>query len=249
MTDQDIKKYGDKALLSFKSSDYYKKSQKDRPLSGADSLFSSLIPFRGLWKMGNDVYERGRKKLLPKADKGIKAKSPNIWRVVKNLWNGENRFQRGYNESNNKYYPYESSPGVLEIGPGIDLSQRSQMEEWAKNGRTQDEIEEYIYNNLSNELPNIDRAFRNRGNGRPDTISPQLKEGMLDMYWQIGNNIYQYNDLMKAISNGDLKRIQEESKTYFVPQPGVKYSETETKNGKVLDRTRWIRRLLNYMHY
>lgn len=125
MTDQDIKKYGDKALLSFKSSDYYKKSQKDRPLSGADSLFSSLIPFRGLWKMGNDVYERGRKRLLPKAGIGDKLTVQQAYKQSDVDWNA-------VQDAVNRYLLSDTSKSRLKLRPDTlaYVDERLKQEGW-----------------------------------------------------------------------------------------------------------------------
>ena len=72
-----------------------------------------------------------------------------------------------------------------------------------------------------------------------DTISPQIKEGLLDMYWQLGNGLYKYQNLFNAIANGDISQIREESKVQY-KTPAGKWN---------FDKGRYENRLNEYFHY
>ena len=77
-------------------------------------------------------------------------------------------------------------------------------------------------------------------NNNADTISPQIKEGLLDMYWQLKNGLYDYDNLFEGIARGDIDKIREESKvTYKSKNTGKRY----------FDSGRYKHRIDNYFHY
>ena len=49
----------------------------------------------------------------------------------------------------------------------------------------------------------------------PDTISPQIKEGLADIRYQTGPLVNNYPKLLKAVATGNVKDMAKESKVYF----------------------------------
>lgn len=162
--------------------------------------------------------------------------TPDVNRVVQNLWKSENDKNKGL--KNGKYYPHKTANGNLDVANGIDLDKNSKYLKEAKKGITKERADEIATKILTNELPYIDKKL-SKYTEYPDTISPQMKEGLLDMYWQNKNGLYKYDNLFKAIAEGDLPIIQEESKMYYkTPKGSVK-----------LDVRRWNDRKQNYFNY
>ena len=67
----------------------------------------------------------------------------------------------------------------------------------------------------------------------------RILTGLLDMYWQLGNGLYKYQNLFNAIANGDISQIREESKVQY-KTPAGKWN---------FDKGRYENRLNEYFHY
>lgn len=71
------------------------------------------------------------------------------------------------------------------------------------------------------------------------TVLQLISTGLLDMYWQLGNGLYKYQNLFNAIANGDISQIREESKVQY-KTPAGKWN---------FDKGRYENRLNEYFHY
>lgn len=72
----------------------------------------------------------------------------------------------------------------------------------------------------------------------PDTVSPQIKEGLADLRYQVGS-LGGYPKLLQSVAKGDLNGIQRESKVMF-----------RNKNGQMqFDKRRYDARNSNYFYY
>lgn len=49
----------------------------------------------------------------------------------------------------------------------------------------------------------------------PDTVSPQIKEGLADIRYQTGPLVSNYPKLLKAVATGNVNDMANESKVYF----------------------------------
>lgn len=157
--------------------------------------------------------------------------------VSQNLWQLENSQNAGL-KKDGKYYPHKTANGNLDVANGIDLDKNPQYLPEARKGMTRSRANQISGSMVRPELPHIDRNL-GKYTDRVDTISPQMKEGLMDMYWQLKNGMYDYQNLMKAIAEGDMKGIKRESM--------VKY---KTPKGKMVeDKGRWNARLKHYFHY
>lgn len=72
----------------------------------------------------------------------------------------------------------------------------------------------------------------------PDTVSPQIKEGLADLRYQVGS-LGDYKKLMKSVAQGNLPIIQKESKVWF----------TNGHGKKQFDKRRYNERNKAYFHY
>ena len=164
---------------------------------------------------------------------------PSLEKVNTNMWKFENPKNKGLR--GNLYYPFKTANGNTDIGPGYDLDmQTAEFKKKAANGMTKEELDAIMLERLRKEIPHLDAKLNSVTNNNADTISPQIKEGLLDMYWQLKNGLYDYDDLFEGIARGDIDKIREESKvTYKSKNTGKRY----------FDSGRYKHRIDNYFHY
>lgn len=164
---------------------------------------------------------------------------PSLEKVNTNMWKFENPKNKGLR--GNLYYPFKTANGNTDIGPGYDLDmQTAEFKKKAANGMTKEELDAIMLERLRKEIPHLDAKLNSVTNNNADTISPQIKEGLLDMYWQLKNGLYDYDNLFEGIAKGDIDKIREESKvTYKSKNIGKRY----------FDSGRYKHRIDNYFHY
>lgn len=164
---------------------------------------------------------------------------PSLEKVNTNMWKFENPKNKGLR--GNLYYPFKTANGNTDIGPGYDLDmQTAEFKKKAANGMTKEELDTIMLERLRKEIPHLDAKLNSVTNNNADTISPQIKEGLLDMYWQLKNGLYDYDNLFEGIAKGDIDKIREESKvTYKSKNTGKRY----------FDSGRYKHRIDNYFHY
>ena len=164
---------------------------------------------------------------------------PSLEKVNSNMWKFENPKNKGLR--GNLYYPFKTANGNTDIGPGYDLDmQTKEFKKKAANGMTKEELDAIMLERLRQEVPHLDAKLNSVTNNNADTISPQIKEGLLDMYWQLKNGLYDYDNLFEGIARGDIDKIREESKvTYKSKNTGKRY----------FDSGRYKHRIDNYFHY
>lgn len=190
-------------------------------------------PFSGIVRSGNlyfNLTKDGRKILLSKP-------RPDPQRVVKNLWLFENPQRRGF--VNGLYYPFVTANGNTDIGAGIDMSkQTAAFRKEAQRGLTPQRMNQELYKRANEHLRKVDTALR-RYTNYPDTVSPQIKEGLADIRYQVGS-LGDFPKLLRAVAKGDLNGMRRESR--------VMYRNNNT--GKMeYDKRRHEARLRNYFHY
>ena len=189
-------------------------------------------PFSGIVRSGNlyfNLTKDGRKILLSKP-------SPDHKRIVANLWQFENPQRRGF--VNGLYYPFVTVNGNTDIGAGIDMSkQTAAFRKEAQRGLTPQRMNQELYKRANEHLRKVDTALR-RYTNYPDTVSPQIKEGLADLRYQVGS-LGGYPKLLQSVAKGDLNGIQRESKVMF-----------RNKNGQMqFDKRRYDARNSNYFYY
>ena len=164
---------------------------------------------------------------------------PSLEKVNTNMWKFENPKNKGLR--GNLYYPFKTANGNTDIGPGYDLDmQTAEFKKKVANGMTKEELDAIMLERLRKEIPHLDAKLNSVTNNNADTISPQIKEGLLDMYWQLKNGLYDYDNLFEGIAKGDIDKIREESKvTYKSKNTGKRY----------FDSGRYKHRIDNYFHY
>ena len=164
---------------------------------------------------------------------------PSLEKVNTNMWKFENPKNKGLR--GNLYYPFKTANGNTDIGPGYDLDmQTAEFKKKAANGMTKEELDAIMLERLRKEIPHLDAKLNSVTNNNADTISPQIKEGLLDMYWQLKNGFYDYENLFEGKAKGDIDKIREESKvTYKSKNTGKRY----------FDSGRYKHRIDNYFHY
>ena len=190
-------------------------------------------PFSGVASCNGFTYRYtldGRKVLLSKP-------RPNPQRVVKNLWLFENPKRRGF--VNGLYYPFVTANGNTDIGAGIDMSkQTAAFRREAQRGLTPQRMNQELYKRANEHLRKVDSALR-RYTNYPDTVSPQIKEGLADIRYQVGS-LGGFPKLLRAVAKGDLNEMRQESR--------VMYRNNNT--GKMeYDKRRHEARQRNYFHY
>ena len=194
---------------------------------------NSTIPFSGIMRLvDGKVYKYtldGRKVLLSKP-------RPNPQRVVKNLWLFENPQRRGF--VNGLYYPFVTANGNTDIGAGIDMSkQTAAFRREAQRGLTPQRMNQELNKRVNEHLRKVDTALR-RYTNYPDTVSPQIKEGLADLRYQVGS-LGGYPKLLQSVAKGDLNGIQRESRVMF-----------KNKKGQMqFDKRRYDARNSNYFYF
>ena len=74
----------------------------------------------------------------------------------------------------------------------------------------------------------------------PDTVSPQIKEGLADIRYQTGPLVSNYPKLLKAVATGNVKDMANESKVYFWDNK---------KKAMSFDKKRFDTRMKENFHY
>lgn len=190
--------------------------------------------FIGIAKVKDQTYnytKDGRKVLLTKP-------KPNPNRVVYNLWQFENPNRCGF--KNEKYFPYTTANNNQDIGAGIDMSKQTpEFRTRAYQGFTQKEMDAEMRKRVNTHLVKVDEALK-KYTMYPDTVSPQMKEGLADLRHQVNFLESNYPKLIKAVAHGDINQIRKESKVQF----------RNNRNGKMqFDENRYKQRLDKYFHY
>ena len=164
---------------------------------------------------------------------------PSLEKVNTNMWKFENPKNKGLR--GNLYYPFKTANGNTDIGPGYDLDmQTKEFKKKAANGMTKEELDAIMLERLRKEIPHLDAKLNSVTNNNADTISPQIKEGLLDMYWQLKNGLYDYDNLFEGIARGDIDKIREESKVTY---------KSKNTGKRCFDSGRYKHRIDNYFHY
>lgn len=189
-------------------------------------------PFSGVASCNGFTYRYtldGRKVLLSKP-------RPDPQRVVKNLWQFENPQRRGF--VNGLYYPFVTANGNTDIGAGIDMSkQTAAFRREAQRGLTPQRMNQELNKRVNEHLRKVDTALR-RYTNYPDTVSPQIKEGLADLRYQVGS-LGGYPKLLQSVTKGDLNGIQRESRVMF-----------KNKKGQMqFDKRRYDARNSNYFYF
>ena len=190
-------------------------------------------PFSGIVRSGNlyfNLTKDGRKILLSKP-------KPDPKRIVANLWQFENPQRRGF--VNGLYYPFVTVNGNTDIGAGIDMSkQTAAFRKEAQRGLTPQLMNQELYKRANEHLRKVDTALR-RYTNYPDTVSPQIKEGLADIRYQVGS-LGGFPKLLRAVAKGDLNGMRRESR--------VMYRNNNT--GKMeYDKRRHEARCRGFFHY
>ena len=195
---------------------------------------NSSVPFSGVIRLVDGKVYRytldGRKILLSKP-------KPDPQRIVDNFWQFENPQRRGF--VNGLYYPFVTANGNTDIGAGIDMSkQTAAFRKEAQRGLTPQRMNQELYKRANEHLRKVDSALR-RYTNYPDTVSPQIKEGLADIRYQVGS-LVGFPKLLRAVAKGDLNGMRRESR--------VMYRNNNT--GKMeYDKRRHEARQRNYFHY
>lgn len=189
-------------------------------------------PFSGVASCNGFTYRYtldGRKILLSKP-------KPDPQRIVANLWQFENPQRRGF--VNGLYYPFVTANSNTDIGAGIDMSkQTAAFRKEAQRGLTPQRMNQELYKRANEHLRKVDTALR-RYTNYPDTVSPQIKEGLADLRYQVGS-LGGYPKLLQSVAEGDLNGIQRESRVMF-----------KNKKGQMqFDKRRYDARNSNYFYY
>ena len=190
-------------------------------------------PFSGIVRSGNlyfNLTKDDRKILLSKP-------KPDPKRIVANLWQFENPQRRGF--VNGLYYPFVTVNGNTDIGAGIDMSkQTAAFRKEAQRGLTPQRMNQELYKRANEHLRKVDTALR-RYTNYPDTVSPQIKEGLADIRYQVGS-LGGFPKLLRAVAKGDLNGMRRESR--------VMYRNNNT--GKMeYDKRRHEARCRGFFHY
>lgn len=194
---------------------------------------NSSVPFSGVIRLvDGKVYWYtldGRKILLSKP-------KPDPQRIVDNFWQFENPQRRGF--VNGLYYPFVTANGNTDIGAGIDMSkQTAAFRKEAQRGLTPQRMNQELNKRVNEHLRKVDTALR-RYTNYPDTVSPQIKEGLADLRYQVGS-LGGYPKLLQSVAKGDLNGIQRESRVMF-----------KNKKGQMqFDKRRYDARNSNYFYF
>ena len=167
---------------------------------------------------------------LPKDD-------PDIDEFVDELWANENPNNVGY--KNGKYYPHKSPEGgKATIGPGFKIGSGSHRikEKEANRGVTKSRLNQEARRVGKAHLNAVDQ-FLNYGQitNPADTVSPQIKMGLMDLRHQVGP-LNEWGNLRKAVLEGNLDKIKKES-TVTWKDNGV--TKVDKRRKKLRDEKYW----------
>lgn len=142
---------------------------------------------------------------LPKND-------PDINEFVDELWANENPNNVGL--KNGKYYPHKSPEGgKMTIGPGFKLDSGSHgiSTKTANRGMTKTRLNQEARKIGKQHLKAVDQFINYGQTTNPaDTVSPQIKMGLMDLRHQVGP-LNEWGNLRQAVLEGNLDRIKKES--------------------------------------
>lgn len=142
---------------------------------------------------------------LPKND-------PDINEFVDELWANENPNNAGL--KNGKYYPHKSPEGGKPtIGPGFKIGSGSHRitKKQAERGMTKARLNQEARYIGKQHLNAVDQFINYGQTTNPaDTVSPQIKMGLMDLRHQVGP-LNEWGNLRQAVLNGDLEGIRKES--------------------------------------
>lgn len=164
-------------------------------------------------------YQRSR----PKED-------PSIDEFVDDLWANENPNNVGYR--NGKYYPHKSPEGgKMTIGPGFKLDSGSHgiSTKTANRGMTKTRLDQEARKIGKQHLKAVDQFINYGQTTNPaDTISPQIKMGLMDLRHQVGP-LNEWGNLRQAVLNGDLEGIRKESTVTWNDNGKIKVDKRRKK--------------------
>ena len=165
--------------------------------------------------------------------------APQIDQFVDDLWQNENPNNVGYKKG--RYYPHKSPEGgAATIGPGFKIGSGSHRitEKEANKGVTRARLDREAARVGQQHLDAVNQFLNYGQTTNPaDTVSPQIKMGLMDLRHQVGP-LNGWHNLRNAVLEGDLNRIKKES------------TVTWEDNGKTrVDTRRKKIRDTKYFHY
>lgn len=150
----------------------------------------------------------------------------------------ENPENNGF--TNGKYYYYQTTNGNWDIGPGIDKAKQTDaFNKRAARGFTPTEMNAEVMQRAKDTFVQVDKALKTVTQF-PDTVSPQIKEGLADIRYQTGPLVSNYPKLLKAVATGNVKDMANESKVYFWDNK---------KKAMSFDKKRFDTRMKENFHY
>lgn len=165
---------------------------------------------------------------LPKND-------PDIDEFVDELWANENPNNVGYNPVKKKYFPHKSPEGGKPtIGPGFKIGSGSHRitKKQAERGMTKARLDQEARYIGKQHLNAVDQFINYGQTTNPaDTVSPQIKMGLMDLRHQVGP-LNEWGNLRQAVLNGDLEGIRKESTTTWNDNGKIK---VDTRRKKIRD--------------
>lgn len=189
-----------------------------------------------------ELYKRN-----PDADYSIDdlIKKEPSWNYYKDeVWTNENPNKTGYNIRTGKWYPHKSPEGGAKTtGPGFKLngSKNNPSSREAYRGMTTDKLNQYLRRHYDEDTDYVN-DWINVGDSinASDTISPQIKMGLMDLKHQVGpTNMKQFNSLRDAVKEGDIDKIRKESTVTWKDKHGN--IKVDKRRKKLRDET--------YFHY
>ena len=135
--------------------------------------------------------------------------------MVEYLWEIENPKHKGrgsdglYRPFNTGFLDKETGEYLYDIGPGICINRQPKaFRDRANRGMTRQEIESYVREKYVRPGFNYVNRKLLKYTNRPDTVSPNIKMGLADIYYQAGDS---YDKVYRHAANGNYSGIKEES--------------------------------------
>lgn len=151
---------------------------------------------------------------------------PDIDKMVEESWRFENPNNEGLQKDGTWKPYYDATRGQWLIGPGEDYKQNGNPE--FDNGATKEEINESVRKIHQENLDKVNEYLSFYTN-RPDTVSTGIKEGLMDIRYQVGS-LGAFKLLGKAIAEGDQEGILRESQVKIKDKNGKKIPDTRRNN-------------------
>ena len=165
--------------------------------------------------------------------------APQIDQFVDDLWQNENPKNVGYKKG--KYYPHKSPEGgAATIGPGFKIGSGSHRitEKEANKGVTRARLDREAARVGQQHLDAVNQFLNHGQTTNPaDTVSPQIKMGLMDLRHQVGP-LNGWHNLRNAVLEGDLDRIKKESTVTWEDNGKTR---VDTRRKKIRDN--------KYFHY